>query len=250
MARLGIRSTILLYLTVFVAFVVALLWVFQVLLLEDFYRIYKSSQIQHTAEALVQNVNNEELASLAEHLGEQNDVCILLLDADGKELVSADTLHNCLIHHMPDRELSRWRERAAESDEPLIKVFSARQEPNNRLDMEQFKGNIRPQTLSDALTYLYVTSVTFSDGSSGTLLLNTRISPVTSTVETIRFQLVTITVIVLLVAIGLAFLISRSVSRPIIETNRAARSLSRGTYEKPKHSGSYREIAELNVTLT
>ena len=69
---------------------------------------------------------------------------------------------------------------------------------------------------SDPLTYLYVQHVTFSDGTSGTLLLNARISPVTSTVEAIRFQFVTITAIILLGALILAFLISRSVSRPII----------------------------------
>lgn len=90
---------------------------------------------------------------------------------------------------------------------------------------------------------MYAESVTFTDGEQGTLLINARISPVASTVAAIRFQLVSITIIVLLAALLLAFIISRVVSKPIIETNTAARSLSRGEYTKPRHSDSYREIA-------
>ena len=42
---------------------------------------------------------------------------------------------------------------------------------------------------------------------------------------------------------------ARSISEPIIETNRAARELRNSRYTRPPHSGGYREIAELNDTL-
>ena len=50
-------------------------------------------------------------------------------------------------------------------------------------------------------------------------------------------------------ALLLAVLISRRVSQPIIETNAAAKALSRSAFAPPPHSSSYREIAELNQTL-
>ena len=59
-----------------------------------------------------------------------------------------------------------------------------------------------------------------------------------------------LTVGVILLATGLVgFTMARSVSEPIIETNQAARELSRSRYTRPPHSGGYREIAELNDTL-
>ena len=51
------------------------------------------------------------------------------------------------------------------------------------------------------------------------------------------------------VATLLAMLISRKVTRSIVETSEAAHSLSRGQYEIPPHGCEYREMAELNGTL-
>ena len=57
-------------------------------------------------------------------------------------------------------------------------------------------------------------------------------------------------VIAILLATGLAgYAIAKRISQPIIETNEAARELSRARYERPPHSGGYREIAQLNDTL-
>lgn len=67
--------------------------------------------------------------------------------------------------------------------------------------------------------------------------------------STLRSQLLLITAIVLSLALLLAALISRYVSRPIIETNQAAKALARGHFEKPKNGDHYREISELNDTL-
>ena len=59
-----------------------------------------------------------------------------------------------------------------------------------------------------------------------------------------------LTIGAILVATALVgFTMARSISEPIIETNRAARELSRSRYSRPPHSGGYREIAELNDTL-
>ena len=54
---------------------------------------------------------------------------------------------------------------------------------------------------------------------------------------------------ILLATTLLGFTMAKSISQPIIETNRAARELSRSRYTRPPHSGGYREIAELNDTL-
>ena len=54
----------------------------------------------------------------------------------------------------------------------------------------------------------------------------------------------------ILMATGfMGFIMARSISEPIIETNLAARELSRSRYTRPPHSGGYREIAQLNDTL-
>ena len=54
---------------------------------------------------------------------------------------------------------------------------------------------------------------------------------------------------ILLATILVGFTMARSISEPIIETNKAARELSRSRYTRPSYNGGYREIAELNDTL-
>ena len=45
------------------------------------------------------------------------------------------------------------------------------------------------------------------------------------------------------------FTMAKAISEPIIQTNEAARELSRSRYTRPSFNGGYREIAELNDTL-
>ena len=249
-ARHGIRSRIMVYLILFVVFVIAVLWLFQVVLLERFYRAYKMSQVTTTAEVIIQNLENSDLSILAEQLAAQNDVCIEVLDSSNNELVSAEGLRSCLIHRMNSHEIEKWAEAAAESDTPVLRIFTTQLPNAFKYKQDRFVGPVPDMDDSQTMTMLYVRALTYSDGSTGTLLINAHISPVTSTVNTIRYQLVTVTCILLVGAFGLAFLISRNVSKPIIDTNRSAFGLRRGQYTPPKSRHTYREIAELNETLT
>ena len=73
--------------------------------------------------------------------------------------------------------------------------------------------------------------------------------PRTSLAPLASIPLVLIVAAILLATGMVGYTMSRSISEPIIETNEAARELSRARYQRPPHSGGYREIAELNDTL-
>jgi signal transduction histidine kinase len=82
-------------------------------------------------------------------------------------------------------------------------------------------------------------------------MVSAYISPVGATVETLRIQLVYISGIMLLLAVGLAFLITRRVARPIARLSDAARRMGAGDAGVTFRTAgkSYREIAELADTL-
>ena len=67
--------------------------------------------------------------------------------------------------------------------------------------------------------------------------------------EAVRTQFFLTLGAIVLATVLVCFTMARSISEPIIETNEAARELSRSRYARPPHSGGYREIAELNDTL-
>jgi signal transduction histidine kinase len=97
---------------------------------------------------------------------------------------------------------------------------------------------------------IYVKAVTFSDGTKGAIFLNRAMTPVSATVKTLTIQLGFISAILIIVAVVLAFTISWRVSKPIADVNAEAKKLVGGTYDGSGVCGSYREINELNETLT
>ena len=109
----------MLYLAAFVAFVIALLWLFQIVWLDDFYRWDKTRQVRQASDAVAANLDSDELDDLIDHLASRSDVCILLLDEHGQPLYSSEDIRFCLIHRMSKRDLAFWCEKAPQDGSVL-----------------------------------------------------------------------------------------------------------------------------------
>lgn len=81
------------------------------------------------------------------------------------------------------------------------------------------------------------------------LMLNSTITPVNTTVDTLRVQLLCLTVIMLLLSIFLALFMSKKISKPIIKINNSAKQLALGNYDISFEGKGYLEVSELNETL-
>lgn len=81
------------------------------------------------------------------------------------------------------------------------------------------------------------------------VLVNSRITIVSEIAETIRTQLIIISVILILIALGVAFLIASVISKPIIKINESAKYLAKGKFDVEFEGKGYLEIEELNDTL-
>lgn len=242
----GIRQKMMLFLVVFVCFILAMLWICQIFLLNDFYRFFKTRSANKAAETVVSHLDSEDLESTLNQLAVQNGLCILLLDEKLNTVYSAEGQSFCIIHTARSRDLYWWCSRAPEDGTAQLDQFDMA----SPFEMDQPGGRQRERDRErGSQVLLYVRRITLPDGGSGYLLLNAVISPVDATVSTLKSQLIIITVIVLVGAVLLAFLLSRNFSRPIIETTTNARELSHSRFTRARHADSYREIHELNDTL-
>lgn len=242
----GIRQKMMLFLVIFVCAVLAMLWVCQIFLLNDFYRFFKTQSAKRAAETVVSNLDSEDLESTLNQLAVQNGLCIMLLDEQMNPVYSAEGQSFCIIHTVRNRDLRWWCSRAPEDGTAQLDQFDMAAPPNLNQPGERNRERNREQ---GSQVLLYVQRITLPGGDSGYLLLNAVISPVDATVSTLKSQLIIITVIVLVGAVLLAFLLSLTFSRPIIETTTNARELSHSRFTRAKHAHSYREIHELNDTL-
>ena len=248
-SRIGIRAKLMLELALLVGFIITLVWVCQIALLMSLYGNFRSGQVRSAADAMLKNIDNEDLDELADRISAENDVCMMLVDGEGAQIISSDHVRFCLLHHMNRKELKAVLDATPADGSEKIEMATVAPFRNEKYHAEKFEGRVPEEDSSTGRSMLYSRRVTFGDGSGGTLLINAQISPTDSLLGMMRAQFGFIVFLILIVTAVVGTLMAASVSRPIINTNRAAKALSGASYRRPPHSGSYREIAELNDTL-
>ncbi len=114
--------------------------------------------------------------------------------------------------------------------------------PPQRMMVMQSSGH-RMETL----TREYIFEL--EDGRNLSLTFYAIITPVNATVSTLQFQLVLITLFMIILSVGLAIILSRKISKPIENINASAKNLAKGDYETSFSGEGYLEISELSDTL-
>ncbi len=255
--RMSMRWHIFGCLLGFCAFLLLLLWLFQIVYLDAFYQRIKTDQIERTADTISSNIDNEELSELLVRLSQSNDVCVSLIQVNkegqyvtgAETLYTADILGNCIIHHVSTEDLLRFYSLAAQNNGSYLQVFSRQWFVNESYSSDRFIGWVpgRDKGLSASLIYARVAKN--AQGDCVLILLNSNISPVDSTRNTLRVQLIYITGMVIGIALLLSLLIAKYLASPIIKINKSAAKLAKGDFSGGFADGGYQEISQLADTL-
>lgn len=245
---LGIRTRIFLCFLLFTALLLLLLWLMQIVFLNEFYRMQKTSMLVSSSESIVRNIDNENLQDLSDRIAEEHTVCVLVTDDEMNVLVKAEAWQGCVVHHMNQRDLAHYAESLEEKERMKIAELPLMGFRNERYDAREFQGRVPPSDPGGAMSVLTVQPAVLRTGETVYVFLNTLITPVTSTVQTIRNELYLITFILVVLSFIISLALSRHITRPLVETTTAAAALSRGEYEPVAYSG-YREIDQLNQQL-
>ncbi|MBC5647281.1 sensor histidine kinase [Christensenella tenuis] len=242
---MSVKWKIFFYILIFAIAMIVLLWLFQIVFLDDFYQAIKKSEIQKTAQTISQNIDNENVETLIDQIGDRFDMRVEIADMEGNTIYSTDTMLE-----LPQSELAVVARKTQENGGSKMEIFRMEKLENPEYNEQMFNGNnVPPRDMNGFETLIYSQIVTPEDGTSILLVLTSRITPVDATVDTLRVQLVYITIILLGCALFLAFVISKWISRPIVKINKGAKKLARAEYDVCFDDGGYREIAELADTL-
>ncbi len=249
--RAGIRWKLFGFFALFVAVVVALLWVFQILLLDDFYEAIKRRELTSTADALAEAIaEGQDSAALDELLAYHavhHDLCGDIYRIDGnlaRPVSRADVITGCVLHNITDRERNQLYEAAVQAGGSYLEAVS----------FEEFyrspgHGTAAAPAADAVAGTIYVQLAEAADGTRYILMLNAALAPVSATVDTLRVQLIVLSGILLTFALLLALVISRAVTRPITRIGDAAKRFAAGQYDTAFVGGGYREVDDLADTL-
>lgn len=242
---ISIKWKLLFYLALFTAFVLFVVWLFQVVLLNRFYESTKLDELNEAAVELAGVVSNtEKLKDMAEEV--LSDAMIVSrvyrLGHDGYayRIMSQDWVGNYYLKTAKSEELEQLFNKARKSSDG---AYYFRKTVNESTDAPP-----RPRGEAERKEMVYVQMVS-SENDIYIIMLNMMYTPLDSTVNTLNLQFLWIAIILLSGAVILSGIISNRISTPIVKMNESARKLATGSYDADFEGEGYRETCELADTL-
>lgn len=216
---------------IFLMAVFVLIWTFQILFLQNFYESMKTDDIIHLADTMLTVYEKEGYEDIFTELAVENDMCIEVRDRYGRVVYSKDMMGiNCVIHGLNNQTLDIIRLVKADGDGII------------------YGKQFNPKTRSNIMIYASVIGA--ADAPEGYLVLNTPLVPVTSTVDILKRQLLTITLMLIVLAFLISYVVSKRLSDPIVRITKDAEQLAHGRYDIQFKGGGYSEADRLAKTLT
>lgn len=249
----SVKWKIFLYMLIFSVVMLLILWLFQTVFLDSFYKGIKRSEVEKEAATLAGYIEDGQMDELEAAVLARGDLFVELIDEQVESYTVPgnypEGMHSILSVKQKQELLEEVRQnggsmtlRSSEEDFPKNENFI----PQDNPDMQR-PGGFGPGRIQESI--LHAEIVSSPEGGEYLLLVSAEITPVSATVQTLRLQLLWISGIMLVLAVGLALLISRNVARPIVKLNKSAHELERGNYGVRFEGGGYREVDELSGTL-
>lgn len=234
---LGIGVQIALGFGLFTIVTVALLWIFQIFLLNPFYQAIKTTEVKSTADTVERWLEDEELDNYVQELSYNTGVNIMVTDELGFQYSGwKASQKDCLLD-----SISRSRANLAE----IFNDVNLR--GGSQLNTYTSPFISRDGTQADVIVYARICRT--QSELTRMILIESEITPVDSTVETLKVQLIWLSVVMVLLGMGVAFFISRRIARPLTSINESAKRLGRGEYTIRFSEEGTRETTELAQTL-
>lgn len=231
--RISIRSKVWLAIVGTVAAVIAVLWLLQVVYLEDYYLRSKKKEFSKIVSEVTAAVELDGLTESKDKLFElasQYVLCIDVCDGYGNRVVTYEGLnYNCYIHKNETRRLEFLNYGIASNGEKNIVTI----EGINKAD-EYF---------------ICATNGQSDDSSSYILTISVALAPVREAALAIRTQFLVIAALLFLVAMGIAFWITRSLTKNILKINNAAKQVAHGNMAVEVDVYSNDELGDLAVSF-
>ena len=262
--KLSIKWKMFATLLAFTLFVLAILWYFQIVHLENFYQYIKKRELVDTAVTLEKNLSQSDLAGYLDDMAKEHDISISIVDKDGMSLYSANISEISHIYIMVRTQFDEIKSQVEAGggvvtyevegrDRGVIeKARSAVGEPiappipGEVPDKPDF--DLLREPVNEAKSMIYVKAINFN-GDTCYLMVSSLVTPVDATVNTLRIQFIYITIIVLILSVLHALLISSVVSKPLVKINNSAKQLAQGDFDIHFEGDGYREVVELSKTL-
>lgn len=261
--KLSIKWKIFIYMLGFTAVLLGLLWLFQTVYLDEFYKKIKTDELEDACESVIEVIDDEnnstvETTKAIEAIGASFDICIRVVNTYGTDIYATEQNMQCNVHKLRrDQLLGLIAEAKLNGGSYRARLENKKHDffmtdDQGVTNMENILGKDKYENMpkmSDAESIIAVDVVKDATGRELVIMINTIITPVDATVHTLRIQLIYISIIMVILSLVIAIVISLKISKPIIKMNDSAKKLGKGEYDVHFEGDGYKEIAQLSETL-
>lgn len=239
------------YLTcVFLIFSLALIiimWIFQTIMLDPFYRMIKTHQVESCASDIAQNIETDDFLTVIKEIEKHNRMDVSVYNTSGELFTPV---------YIPDRFQSPS---ALKKMSDVYRYYNEAEENGGKkeftVNSQPFSGSKqKPKHKSplerEFIEFLSLAQIVQTENSEYLVVVESEITPVTSTVDTLKVQLIIITILIIIISLALALISAYFISKPIRKTTEKSRQLALQNYDLEFSGGNYKELCELNETLT
>lgn len=242
-----LRQKLLFYFLGFSAIILGALWLMQTVFLDDMYRMIKTASIMQSADFISEHINDGEIVNLLDEVHRQNDTHIEVYNTTGSSgfylVYTSRETGDLGVSFYPHELYSYYSETKAQGGEGLF--------------FDEYTPTVTygaysklPKNERLGVSVLTCVRIIQSGDKELMLALRSEITPIESTVTTIRFILIIITGLLVVLSATVSLVVSWKFSKPLKDTNEKAKRLASEDYSVAFDSVGYREIEELNETLT
>ena len=225
MKKSSLKHKVLFYLTIFTIVIIGGLWFLQILSLGAYYELIKTSDIEKIANEVYNSYDDENYKDILDNLAFEDDVCIEITNKQNIYYSTDSVSRGCLINN--SESINRFKLNFMKSD----KFSSTYKIINPRFQNKTIIHGIK----LDEDIFAFISA---------------SLEPIGSTVTVLKSQLIYITLVVLVIAVIIAFVISKKISDPIEKITNSSKIMSKGIYNIDFKSGTdIKEIKELEETL-
>ncbi len=271
--KIRIKWKIFIYMLAFTGAMIVLLWVFQTVYLEDFYKSIKMNEVDNALDNVSSIIDDEDLKTAIDTIASNYDISLAIARENGvvTELSGEDNENYIEFINVSKREelikeakandneltVKDYYDSSLESEDVPVDIWQ--EIPGHMKDDGMYDKYKKPDDRYDAMpnmpmqvetsSVLKVKILQNASEENVCVFAYSIISPVGATIQTLRIQLLCISVIMIVLAFALALFISWRVSKPIVNINKIAKEMGEGNYDVQYKGDGYLEVAELAETL-
>ncbi len=244
--HISVRWKLFLTLLLFAVLLLLAVWVVQIRLLGVFYDREKTSELESVAATIRTRVGSEDFSAELENIVSGRLICVRVfrLTSGGmEEMEGVSSIYGCFIHPMDSDMVMGIREKTLENGGEYTKrvQFSG--------GLRDPDGNFRfPGLRTDLINLIYATDFTEGD-TEYFLMLDTELTPISSTVNTLQTQFFLLCGAMLILTVLLTLFLSESIAGPLRAITAKAGKLAKGDYTADFTGKGYREAEELAGAL-